>query len=223
MNDSKLQQRITELEQECERLEESKSKIEKYYECVLYREKERYADLELGKFFPNVRERIEEKDKRIGELDKLFAVRVEMSHLDSLRISELEEQLRVNHDRAEDIIKGREDLICHLHNQVRELEAELAEKDKKRKEWENKYKKLNTELMCELADPCGTIWEHATKQQKEIAVLKASNEMYQSWQGQIELEKNNIRMQTAADCAEICDSLKYAKNVKARIKEKYGV
>ena len=43
------------------------------------------------------------------------------------------------------------------------------------KELKDKYKKLNHELMCELRDPCGTIWEHAKKQQDKMDELKAEH------------------------------------------------
>ena len=43
------------------------------------------------------------------------------------------------------------------------------------KEWKDKYNKLNHELMCELRDPCGTIWEHAKKQQDKMDEMKASH------------------------------------------------
>mgnify|MGYP001482834893 CR=1 FL=1 len=44
--------------------------------------------------------------------------------------------------------------------QIKELRTRAAE-------WKKKYETLNKELLCELRDPCGTIWEHATKLQKE--------------------------------------------------------
>lgn len=39
-------------------------------------------------------------------------------------------------------------------------------------EWKKKYETLNKELMCELRDPCGTIWEHAKVQQDKIQDLE---------------------------------------------------
>jgi len=48
---------------------------------------------------------------------------------------------------------------------AQELGTELAEAKKK-------FKDLDNELMCELRDPAGTIWEHAKKQQDELDALR---------------------------------------------------
>jgi hypothetical protein len=40
--------------------------------------------------------------------------------------------------------------------------------------WKDKFKKLEAELMAEIRDPCGTIWEHTKKLQNEIDMHKAS-------------------------------------------------
>ena len=39
---------------------------------------------------------------------------------------------------------------------------------KDRDHWKSRFKKLDKELMCELRDPNGTIWEHAKKLQDEL-------------------------------------------------------
>jgi hypothetical protein len=36
-------------------------------------------------------------------------------------------------------------------------------------------KEIEKELMCELRDPCGTIWEHAKKQQDKMDSMKAEH------------------------------------------------
>ncbi len=61
-----------------------------------------------------------------------------------------------------------------------QLREQLTTAQEEREAWKHKYKTLNQELMCELRDPCGTIWEHAkmlqdkcAAQDKEIAELKA--------------------------------------------------
>lgn len=44
----------------------------------------------------------------------------------------------------------------------------VKELTKDRDEWKKKWKTLNTELMCELRDPNGTIWEHAKRLQDQV-------------------------------------------------------
>lgn len=39
-------------------------------------------------------------------------------------------------------------------------------------DWKKKYRELDKSLMCELRDPCGTIWEHAKKLQDENDAFK---------------------------------------------------
>lgn len=61
------------------------------------------------------------------------------------------------------------------------LREQLTMAQEEREAWKHKYKTLNQELMCELRDPCGTIWEHAkvlqdscAEKDKEITALKAA-------------------------------------------------
>ena len=59
-----------------------------------------------------------------------------------------------------------------LHKiELAEKDSQIASLTKERDDWKKQYKTLNHELMCELRDPCGTIWEHAKKQQDEIASM----------------------------------------------------
>jgi hypothetical protein len=51
---------------------------------------------------------------------------------------------------------------------VKELTAERDAALKESNEWKKKFKDLNRELMCELRDPNGTIWEHARNLQKQL-------------------------------------------------------
>jgi hypothetical protein len=51
---------------------------------------------------------------------------------------------------------------------VKELTAERDAALKESNEWKKKFKDLNRELMCELRDPNGTIWEHAASLQNQV-------------------------------------------------------
>ena len=56
---------------------------------------------------------------------------------------------------------------------VADKDAEIARLQGEVEEWKNKYKTLNRELMCELRDPNGTIWEVAKKYQDDLDKAKA--------------------------------------------------
>jgi ribosomal protein L9 len=47
-------------------------------------------------------------------------------------------------------------------------DEKVSELMQERDNWKKKFKDLNRELMCELRDPNGTIWEHAASLQKQV-------------------------------------------------------
>jgi hypothetical protein len=54
-------------------------------------------------------------------------------------------------------------------NELEAYNAMTADRD----HWKARFKKLDTALMCELRDPCGTIWEHAKRLQDDNDRYKA--------------------------------------------------
>jgi chaperonin cofactor prefoldin len=62
--------------------------------------------------------------------------------------------------------------LKHLRETKRELEtydAMTVDRDR----WKARFKKLDKELMCELRDPNGTIWEHAKNLQDQLDELRS--------------------------------------------------
>jgi hypothetical protein len=101
-----------------------------------------------------------------------------------------------------------------------------------RVDWEKKYKDLNTELMCELRDPNGTIWEHAKRLQDQLEelqenfnVIKCLDTRYKT----LESENSNLRsalrpfaerfVHSTKRCLSYCDGWKPYKNDKEAVDE----
>lgn len=62
----------------------------------------------------------------------------------------------------------------HLHNgdEAHALVELLTDLERERDEWKAKFIQQNKDLGCEMMDPGGTIWEHASKLQTENAALQ---------------------------------------------------
>jgi len=54
-------------------------------------------------------------------------------------------------------------------NELETYDAMTADRDR----WKARFKKLDKELMCELRDPNGTIWEHAKNLQDQLDELRS--------------------------------------------------
>lgn len=59
-----------------------------------------------------------------------------------------------------------------IDQHIRDLRDELERTKADRDNWCRKFVDLNKELGFELCDPCGTIWTHAAKMQKELEEAK---------------------------------------------------
>lgn len=74
-------------------------------------------------------------------------------------------------EKLKEVEAEKEALRIKLSQDVSTREQHLSIQcgiyEEKLKQAEKKYKDLNTELMCELRDPSGTIWEHAEFLQKK--------------------------------------------------------
>jgi len=70
----------------------------------------------------------------------------------------------------------------------------LVSKDEDCNLWRIKYEQLNKELMCELRDPNGTIWEHAKSLQDKLDEAKELEmELRQTWHEDSEELKARIK------------------------------
>ena len=110
-----LLNQVQQLRDRCAELEHGMDKAKSDHEN--YRE---WTSIIENQYFDTVQE-LQEKLKPIPLKNKFTAG----LQFQVAKINELEKQLKDNHERAEAIIKGREDLICHLHNELKERDERI--------------------------------------------------------------------------------------------------
>jgi len=111
---------------------------------------------------------------------------------------------------AKDIIRNHsyDDSVVLLQDKIATALKQVSEQAEKRGR-----ETIEKELMCELRDPCGTIWEHAkklqderdslkkeVKQAREKAIENCANMVSQHWNDSQTMVNQKAQAYRSADC-----------------------